>query len=98
MRTIQAKSLNEKHGVDIAFSIGDTVRVAVVDMYGFNGRDLHPQPSDVGAVGRVIDVEVCGDDEEEFDENEGFVCYTVALGVNDIRVLEMIQFELEAVK
>lgn len=89
---------------------GARVRCTKVDMYGFNGRDLHPSKDDVGFVGVVekSSVEQMEDDgltlldrvedaAPETDVGEyDCVCYIVR--GDDGRVLELMDHEIERVK
>lgn len=90
-------------------SYGSRVVVKCVDMYGYWGRDLHPEPGDVGfhgiVVGNLVAVpgsvfcreNVLGGTELSFDEeNETVdVCYKVRAA--DGRELELMDHEIEAI-
>lgn len=91
---------------------GTRVVCTQVDMYGFNGRDMHPSRDDVGFVGVVqrnlvtrtndegvvVIVDNVGADTTLTDSNDEFfdVCYTVR--GDDGRVLEFMDHEIERVK
>lgn len=95
---------------NVVIANGTRVRCTKVDMYGFNGRDLHPSKEDVGFVGVVekSEVEKMEDDgvtvldrledaAPETDVGEyDCVCYTVR--GDDGRVLELMDHEIERVK
>jgi hypothetical protein len=72
------------------------VKIASVDMYGFNGRDFHPTPDMVGQLVRVIEMET-------FSTYGGSETYQVFSGFivdangddTDVQV-QLIDFELES--
>ena len=72
------------------FRPGQIVEVTSVDMYGFMGRELHPDITDIGVLARVMVVEV----EDELDEVP-IVCYTCeVVDPGPPRVLELMDFEV----
>jgi hypothetical protein len=85
---------------------GAQVRLASVDMYGYWGRENHPEADDVGFIGVVVGNIVCGPagvrqnvlggTELSFDEeNEAIdVCYQVR--ASDGRELDLMDHEIEA--
>lgn len=84
---------------------GTRIVLAQVDMFGWLGRDHHPEPSDVGFLGVVVgNCLFSPDDDSDCKENvlggtelteEHAVCYTVVDGTG--RKLEVMNFELEVV-
>lgn len=64
-------------------------RVGQVDMHGYNGRELHPEASDSGQVGRVMRVTV---QEFEVDPVDDADVYRVML--TDGRVVDLVEHEI----
>ncbi len=95
------------NNVRTVLSFGTPVRLSFLDLYGFNGRDLHPSVNDVGFLGRVVraDVDVVDDDLYALDRIEhavggtvvhgdmSYVCYLVR--APDGRELQLIDHEIE---
>lgn len=67
---------------------GDIVRVDYVDMYGFCGRDRHPNRNDINVTGEVVRV-------ERFDEDE-YTVLTVLTFESEPRFLDLIDYEVSA--
>ena len=78
------------------FSPGQRVRIKKVDMYGFTGRDDHPQKSDIGRTGKVTGI---AQDSRDLDigleDDEHYIVYDVTMDEDDH--LELMDFELEAI-
>lgn len=95
------------NNVRTVLAYGTPVRLSFVDMFGFCGRELHPQESDVGFLGIIKGVNVSFTDDEGclVDRAAGvpggtlmprefdFACYTVE--APDGRRLELVDHEIE---
>lgn len=78
------------------YNVGNTVRLLVVDRYGFNGRDFHPFAGvDEGFTGVVVKVdrEEEGYGEEPVAPEDEIYCYRVCRP-SDGRVLDLMEHEL----
>jgi hypothetical protein len=76
------------------------IRITSVDVYGNLGRDLHPQPSQIGQGGIILAGLLDGRkpaqpgwEVEVEDNDEDVVVYIVLL--DDGSILEMMWFEIE---
>ena len=78
--------------------LGQKVRITNVDMYGLNGRDLHPQRSDVGRCGVVVKAErEFFDEEPDLPPEENHLdLFTIRMADNPDEQLEMASYEIEA--
>jgi hypothetical protein len=75
--------------------VGRAVVVTGVDLWGFTGRERHPEKSDIGQVGVVTDVLEIGDFEDYL--NDAWYCALVVQFSNG-RVLELIDHELDVIE
>ena len=75
--------------------VGRAVVVTGVDLWGFQGRDRHPEKSDIGWVGVVTEVLELGDFEDYL--NDAWYC-VLAVQFPDGRMLEFIDFELDVIE
>jgi hypothetical protein len=83
--------------------VGDTVTMTSFDPYGFCGRELHPEESDLGCVGKVLSIEKFNDDEvwevesaPVGDAAEADALLTVAVESFEVRFLELMDFEVNS--
>lgn len=81
------------YGVEFFYEEGDEVRVTCVDLYGFNGREEHPNGLEVGMEGVVLNVVATGDEINGEDDEAYYECYEVQLA--DGNILHFMDFELE---
>lgn len=78
------------------------VKIGTVDMDGFCGRELHPEETDSGKTGRLVEMKTFDNEFaeefcEEFDENqETFMMFTLVL--DDGRIREFVEFEIESIE
>lgn len=77
------------------FEVGDVVKVTNVDLDGFQGRNHHPDLSDVGHFAEVLNVQEFK--EEDYWDAPGDLDYTLvtAKTIYTGRILEFIDFEIE---
>lgn len=71
------------------------VRLLKIDMYGLNGRDLHPRAFDQAAMGSVVDA-CC--DHGGHEDGDGDICdplifYTVLLDGEEGRQVDVAEYE-----
>lgn len=74
--------------------IGRPHIVSGVDMYGFCGRDLHPERSDVGKVG--IPIEIIENAVYDNDPSMNYIVFRVQM--NDGRLLDLLDFEMKSLE
>ena len=73
---------------------GQIVEVDTVDLYGFQGREHHPEKSDKGKLAIVMVVEYGSDfDRKLRDTDEDYVLMTCKV-VGEARVLELMSHEV----
>jgi hypothetical protein len=68
--------------------------VKAVDMYGFCGRDLHPERSDAGKV--VIPIEVIENAVYDLDPSMNYTVFRAK--TSDGRTLDFVHFELKSLE
>lgn len=71
------------------------IRLLKIDMYGLNGRELHPRADDQGLMGSVVDAFV---DHGGHEDGDGDICdplifYTVLLDGEEGRHIEVAEYE-----
>jgi hypothetical protein len=78
---------------------GDTLWMTSYDPYGYNGREYHPDQSDVGLLGEVVRVD--HHKEADFYLEPGdcdYVCYTVLTYEKEPRFLEWMDHEVTKIE
>jgi hypothetical protein len=75
-------------------TVGCTVKVRIVDRYGYNGRDFCPIVDDLGFEGIVVSSLPVSDEQDEEDE---FSCYRVCNPRNG-KVLDLMSFEITVMR
>lgn len=75
--------------------VGRAVVVTGVDLWSFQGRERHPEKSDIGQVGVVTDVLELGSFEDYL--NDAWYCVLLVQLPNG-RMLEFIDFELDVIE
>lgn len=81
-----------------SYANGTRVKIVDVDRHCFQGRELHPETTDIGSEGVVLGMIA------ERDEETVFYIYLVALftmpgqEMEMPRVLQMVDYEIEAVQ
>lgn len=73
------------------FSKGDYVWITNVDMYGYQGRDHHPEKYDEGSLVEVVRVEKY----EANTEEDPYLVLTCCTFGQDARLIELIDHEVE---
>ena len=88
------------------------VKIGTIDMYGLNGRELHPEKSDAGKTGELVEARreifsdcSCGIDTGSFDRNcpgcAGSGSYPMVFMLVDLpdgRTIELAEYEVESLK
>ena len=76
------------------------VKIGTVDMEGFCGRDLHPEPTDSGKTGELIKMETITDEQwwdGEPENSNDFTFQLFTVKMDDGRLVEFVEFEVESI-